>query len=100
LLTAERVSPIIRISQTESGVGRESSHYPLALSFEAEADSQNVCNPCSLWAIVGSTVTAGLEVALLKVVWYDRERHRRGDPKRPATLWTVAYRLGPSFRGL
>jgi len=21
-------------------------------------------------------------------------------PKRPATLWTVAYRLGPSFRGL
>jgi hypothetical protein len=23
-----------------------------------------------------------------------------GDPKRPATLWTVTYRLGPSFRGL
>jgi len=21
-------------------------------------------------------------------------------PKRPAPLWTVAYRLGPSFRGL
>ena len=23
-----------------------------------------------------------------------------GNPKRPATLWSVAYRLGPSYRGL
>ena len=36
----------------------------------------------------------------LYFVLRDRERHRRGDPERPAPLWTVAYRLGPSFRGL
>jgi hypothetical protein len=24
----------------------------------------------------------------------------RGNPKRPAPLWSVAYRLGPSYRGL
>jgi hypothetical protein len=30
----------------------------------------------------------------------DRERHRRGNPERPAPLWTVTYRLGSSFRGL
>ena len=24
----------------------------------------------------------------------------RGDPERPANLWTVTYRWGPSFRGL
>ena len=28
------------------------------------------------------------------------ERLRRGNPERSATLWTVAYRMGPSFRGL
>jgi hypothetical protein len=35
-----------------------------------------------------------------KLLGTTEERHRRGNPERPATLWTVAYRLGPSFRGL
>jgi hypothetical protein len=28
------------------------------------------------------------------------ERLRRENPERSATLWTVAYRMGDSFRGL
>jgi hypothetical protein len=34
----------------------------------------------------------------MPAVW--QEATARGNPKRPATLWSVAYRLGPSYRGL
>ena len=57
--------------------------------------------PVNLRATVGSTFIAGFGSYIVgsNMVGH-RERRRRGDPERPATLWTVTYRMGPSFRGL
>jgi hypothetical protein len=65
---------------------------------------------CSCAILIDSETSFRLYFAL--VIWRERRRQKpssigivglaanRGNPKRPATLWTVTYRLGPSFRGL
>jgi hypothetical protein len=53
-------------------------------------------HPADLRAIVGSTVTAGF----WKLLGTTESGIGGGTRKGLQPLWTVAYRLGPSFRGL
>jgi hypothetical protein len=56
-------------------------------------------HPANLRAIVGSTVLQALEVAWKLHGW--TESGIGGETRKGLQpLWTVTYRLGPSFRGL